>query len=453
MRALSQTLVGLVQKHILNRPVLRKILSNASWLVADRAMRMAVSLFVGMWVIRYLGPERYGIYSYALAFAALFSPFADLGLRQIVVRNLVAEAETANLTLGTTFLLKLVGGVIAFGLPVAIIVLLRPHDIITCWLVGILSARGIFRAFHVIGFFFQSRLQSKYTVAATGVAFLAANIGKITLILVRAPLIAFAWVMVAESAIAAAGLLMGYRITGRRFRHLGATFQCARDLLRDSWPLILSGLAIAVYMRIDVIMLREMRGNEDAGIYAAAVRISSIWYFIPMAIASSAFPSIVEAKSANQLLYIQRLQKLFNFGAGLSYAVAIPLTFLAGPVVRLLCGSGYSAAGPVLAIHIWAGLFSALGTIRALWLVSEGLMKFSFASTLAGMLANVLLNCCLIPSFGALGAAVATVASYSIVVLFSCFFYRRTHEVGFMILRSVVLASLIFDRRNDGRVE
>ena len=67
-------------------PGIRKYFSNTSWLLGERILRMGVSLFVGIYVIRYLGPEKYGLLSYTMSFVCLFSAFLDLGHREIIVR-------------------------------------------------------------------------------------------------------------------------------------------------------------------------------------------------------------------------------------------------------------------------------------------------------------------------------------------------------------------------------
>jgi hypothetical protein len=57
-------------------PGLRKILGNMSWLFVDRAVRMGMGLFVGVWIARYLGPAKFGSLNFAVAFVALFGTVA-----------------------------------------------------------------------------------------------------------------------------------------------------------------------------------------------------------------------------------------------------------------------------------------------------------------------------------------------------------------------------------------
>jgi len=419
------------------RQGLRSIISNTGWLFADKIIRMGAGLLVGVWVARYLGPDRFGLLSYAGAFAALFAAIATLGLDGIVVRNIVREPESRDTTLGTAFVLKLIGGSASFLLTLGAVFLVRPADPLTQWLVGLAAAGTLFQSLDVIDFWFQSQVLSRYTVYAKNAAFLLVAVAKVVLILVQAPLIAFAWAGCAEIALGAAGLVLAYRNTGRSLGEWRVDTTLARDLLRDSWPLILSGIVIMVYMRIDQVMLGQMAGDREVGVYSAAVRLAEVWYFIPMSIVSSVFPSIVEARSAGDGPFYRRLQKLYNLMAFLGYAVALPVTFLAGPVIRLLFGAAYDSAGPMLALLIWAGLFTNLGVARSTFLTAMNWTRVHFLTVSLGCVINVVLNLLLIPRYGGMGAVAASCAAYWFAAHGACFFYRPLQRTGWMLTRAL----------------
>ena len=109
-------------------------------------------------------------------------------------------------------------------------------------------------------------------------------------------------------------------------------------------------------MKIDQVMIQEMLGNEAVGQYAAATRLSEIWYFIPTVVVSSLFPAIVNARRQSEELYCDRLQKLFDLVAWIAIAIALPITFLSDMIVNMLYGEQYNQAASVLTIHIWAFL-------------------------------------------------------------------------------------------------
>ncbi len=401
------------RRRLIGRPLLQKVMANTSWLLIDKALRLAVGLLVGVWVARYLGPEQFGMLNYAYAFVALFSALANVGLDSVVVRDIIREPRERDLILGSAFCLKAVGGTVALVSTIAIIVLARPQDTVMLALVALSAVGFLLQAFDTVDLWFQSQLQSRYAVWARNAAFLTVAAAKVVLILVHAPLIAFAWAGVAEGLLAATGLVIAYRLAKHRLWNWRASGARMRLLLQESWPLALAGVVVSLYMRIDQVMLGEMLGNEAVGIYSAAVRLSELWYLVPSSIVASIAPAIVSAHDAGPRIYRQKLEQMFRILVLLSYAVTISIFFISRPMVVLIFGANYAAAGPVLAVHIWASLFVALGIASSQYLLLEGLNRISLQRTVLGAVANVLLNLAWIPRYGPIGAAWATLISYA----------------------------------------
>jgi O-antigen/teichoic acid export membrane protein len=205
-------------------------------------------------------------------------------------------------------------------------------------------------------------------------------------------------------------------------------------------------MVIAIYMKIDQVMIKEMMDNEAVGQYAAAVRISEAWYFIPMVISSSLFPAIISAKKQSEELYYKRLQHLYDFMVWTSVAIALPMTFLSNWVVRFLYGSQYDPAGNVLMIHIWAGLFVSLGVASGKWFLTENFQMLAFWRTFYGMIINVVLNFTLIPQYGIQGAAIATLISQAVAAYVSDLFNHKTKSVFFMKTKSLYLYNVVIKR-------
>ena len=427
-----------LRKKIEGRPYLQNVVSNTGWQFADNILRMGVGLVVGVWVARYLGPEQFGVFSYALAFVALFAAFSGLGLEDIVVRDIVRDPACKEETLGTAFVLKLVGGGVSFIAAMAAILLLRPADSLNHWLVGIIAAGTIFQACNIIEFWFHSQVQAKYVVFAREAAFILCSALKIFLILDKAPLIAFVWVGTFEIAVGGAGLVIAYRSRGDRLRDWRASLTRARSLLKDSWPLLFSGMVIMVYMRIDQVMLGEMAGSEELGIYSVAVRLVEVWIFIPMTISWSVFPAIVEARTTGDELYYERLQKLYNLMAFSAYAIAIPVTLLSDWLVGILFGEAYARAGLMLALLIWANVCASLEIARGSFIVSMNWTKIHFVTVFLGCILNIGLNFLFIPKYGGVGAAVASLISYWFVSHGSCFVFKPLFRTGTMLTRAML---------------
>lgn len=411
-------------KSLQNNQGFMKYFKNTSWLFGEKILRMIVGLFVGIWVARYLGPEQFGLFSYAQSFVGLFTAIATLGLDGIVVRELVKDGTKRDEILGTVFWLKLIGAfIVLFILAVAI--QFTSNDYYINILVFIIASSTIFQSFNVIDFYFQSKVLSKYVVYANVISLCISSVVKIILILNDAPLIAFAWIILFDSIVLAFGFIYFYlKNTSFRITNLIFCTRTAVSLLKDSWPLILSGIVISIYMKIDQVMIKEIMNSEAVGQYAAATRLSEAWYFIPVVIASSLFPAIISAKKQSKKLYYERLQKLYDFMVWIAIFIALPMTFLSDWIIYLLYGSKYNEAGTVLMIHIWAGVFVFLGVASSKWFLSENLQKYSFYRTLGGAIINIVLNYILIPIHGIYGAAIATLISQAI----ASYFFNLTNK-------------------------
>ena len=421
-------------------PGLRKIMGNMSWLIVDRIVRMGLGLFVGVWVARYLGPVQFGSYNFALAFVALFGTLTTLGLEGLVVREVLHNAQDTHEILGTTLALRAGGGLLAVVLSIATLLFIEPHDKRALLLVSILSVTLVFLPFDTIDSFFQSQVQSKITVWAKNSSFLLFAVVRVSLIYAKAPLWSFAVSYVGEIGLGAVGLVIGYRLSGGEMFAWQVSKKRAVQLLKQSWPVIFSGMAIMVYMRLDMVMLKMMKGDYAVGLYSAATRISEVWYFIPMAIVSSVSPAIMNVKD-NEDLFYGRLRKLFSLMTMTACIIGSIVALSSHAIVRILYSTSYSGAAPLLAVHVWASVFVFLGVAQAPFDYSKNLLKLGLYRTLAGAVLNVLMNLYLIPRYSAMGAAIATVVSYALSSVFANVFSTRTRHIFYMQMKSFIPGS------------
>jgi PST family polysaccharide transporter len=214
-------------------------------------VRLFGAVLVNAWMTRYLGPEQNGILSYALAFVGMFTPLAVLGMDAIVIRDIVREPLKKDEILGSAFGLRLLGAVSAFLFATIAISLLRPDDTLTRTLV-IISALGmIFQSFHVIDYWFQSQVRSKYTIYAKNAAFFSLSIIKIIAIISGSEIYVFVLLSSAELVVAAFSLVYVYRKNGNSVFQWNINYHRAQMLLLNSWPIIISDIAIFVQARID----------------------------------------------------------------------------------------------------------------------------------------------------------------------------------------------------------
>jgi len=425
-------------------PGLRQVLSNIGWLVFSKFIELGLSLVVGIWVTRYLGPTQFGMLTYAISFVGMFR-FASLqALKTIVVRDIARDPTTKNETLGTTFALQLIGGLVTLLAAVGIIYWLQPNEPLTHWLVGIIAAGTFFNAFNTIDFWFQSQVQSKYTVVAKNSAYVFMAAIRIGLIQLQAPLIAFAWARLAEIVLGSIGLIIAYQSRGNHIRAWRTNWKRAKELLQEGWMLVAAGIAIYIYVNIDKLMLGSMLPNKsELGFYAAAVKISGILDLFPMTLASSILPKLTELKERNHQDYLDKVQVYFDISTFIWLASAIPVSLLSHYIVQIIYGSDFEAAGTLLSVYVWSQFNSCFGVARSTVLTLEKKLKFNLILTTMGAIVNLSLNFLLIPNYGAMGATIATIITYLIVIILINFLIKELRFIGTLILRSFNLYAAI----------
>ena len=417
-------------KEIFNHQGVRRYGKSTSWFFGAKFFQLIVGLLVGVWVARYLGPKDYGLLSYAQVFVGLFSALATLGLDSIVVRELVKNEDKRDKLLGTAFWLRFIGSFLMIGL-IAIVIQFTSSDQYTNILVLIVSGATIFQAFNVIDFYFQAKVLGKYSALATIISLFISSIVRIILILQKAPLIAFAWMIVFDSVTLALGYLYFYlksAATTRQHFRFKFNKSTAISLLKNSWPLILSSIAVMIQARIDQVMIKEMLGNEEVGYYSAALKLIEVFGFIPVVINSSLFPALVNGKKISEDVYNMRFLNYYRLSFLLFLVTAIPIFLFSEKIVILLFGQEYWQSAALLPLMATRLFFTNSGVARSAYLTIENLFKFSMVTTIFGAVANLIFNYLLIPLYGSKGAIISAIFSFFITIFVIDFFYIKTRK-------------------------
>jgi PST family polysaccharide transporter len=400
-----------------------RILVNTSWILGEKVLRLFAGVLVGLWVARYLGPERFGILSFGIAWVALFGTLATLGLPQVVSRDLVSFPDQAREILATAGALRMVGGILAMAVSVASFGLVygfSDHRLVVVLCAAVATP---FHTADVVEYWFRSRVEWHYVFRARVASLAVSSLLRIAFILSGRDLVWFAAVIVVEAAVGSVLLLWQWRRHGAHTCSWGFSIARARRILGDSTPTLVSSVAITVYMKIDQIMISSLISDSQLGIYSVAVRISALWYVIPAALTQSVMPSIVAARAESPVEYRRRLVRLVAVSFWLSVFAALVMIWIGPLAIRWTLGDGYTAAGSVLTVHFWAGVFVAVGVAIQQWFIAENRLLIDMHRTIAGAVLNLALNSVMIPRFGIQGAAVATVLSQFVAAYFSAWWF------------------------------
>ncbi len=416
-----------------------RILWNSAWLLGDKAVRLALTVVVTAVMARFLGAARFGLFNVAQALVLVFTLVTTLGLESTVVRDIVRHPADRQRILASALLLRVAAAFLAMILCPVIMLMLRPGDRTALELTTVLALSLLPLSFEIVGYGYQADINAAPVVLIRNGVFAACAILRIAVIAAGLGMLTLAATFVLENALSALLLLVRSRRDKLHFTLGHVSPEQCRRLLAQSWPLMVSNAAIAVYLRIDQLMLAQMRGDRAAGIFSAAVRLTEAWYPVPVSLMASAAPVLTSLYLRSRPDYDGALLRVGRLLTGLSMAVAAFLAVGSPMIVRWVYGPAFSATAPVLTIHAWAGIFVSLGIVGTNWLMNTENTRFVMYQTLAGALANVVLNVLLIPGSGPIGAAIATVASYALSALLLNAFAKETRPVFRIQLRSMLL--------------
>ena len=436
---LAKILPNSIQKKLENNYEIQKIITNIIWVFGERGIQFLLAIFIGVLLARYLEPNQFGIYSFGVAFVSIFSIFSQLGLNGILTRDLVQNSDNNDEILGTAFILRLMGCLINLIVGLITIILLRPNDLEVQLFIFLLLISNLFDAFRVISCWFEAKVLSKYVFIGNSVSLLIYYGLNLIFVILKFPLIAFAISSIIQSVFNVIFLILSYENFHNKILNWQFNFTQAKNLLSQSWSLILSSFGAIIYLKIDQLMLSQMTTDTIVGIYSVAVRLSEVWYFIPIAIVSSFFPSLLKAKAQGIEIYHSKLQKIYDLLVYIALILAIPITFLGTPFIKLLYGDAYEEAGQILSIHIWASVFIFMRSLLSKWLIAENLFVFSFVTHTSGAVVNILLNLILIPQLGGIGAAIATLISYATASYFSLFLNSKTWDMAMIMTKALIV--------------
>ncbi len=409
---MRQTLTELWQALRVQLREWAQVVRNAGWLVGERVLRLVLGLVVSVAVARHLGPGGMGELGLALGWAALLAPLATLCLDDLVIRELVAQTERRGEVLGTALFLRLMTGVVC-TLVAPLAMWLLYHDVARAELVGIVTLTALWGAADVFTLWFHHKTAMKSVVRLRSLIFLVLALARLALVELEAPLIWFAALVALETGLCALVAWLLFVADTSRPRRLAVSRDLVAMFLRQGWPLMLSGIAVATYLRVDQVLLPLWAGDHEAGLYAVALRLSEAWYVIPTALVQSAMPRILARSNRSNADLVQEIVPVFRTLTAVAYAAALALSLLAPLLVRTLFGAAYEGAQAVLVVHVWAGVFVALGTARTVWDTGAAQTHLSLLSVAFGAVVNLGLNAALIPRYGAVGAATATLVAYA----------------------------------------
>ncbi|HWR28388.1 MAG TPA: flippase, partial [Negativicutes bacterium] len=366
---------------------MRQVGTNFVWLLSEKVFRILFGVLIGAWVARFLGPYEYGVLSYAMAFVGIIAPLSGLGLDSIVIRELILSPDSNAEILGTSFCLRAIGGIAIALLSLAGAMIFHGHDTTMVWLIGIFGFSVFLQVIDIPDLWFQSRTQSAFVVKSHLVGLVVSAAIKVGLIVFGvASVVFFALSGVAELIVSLGVVLCYYLGSGPSIHNWRFNSRHIRNWLNESWPFMLTGiLGFVMLNRVVQVLLKNVGSNFDAGIFAAALRVAEFWYYIPMYLMASAFPSVVEfckTDSRNLTYHLRPLLHILNLIS--LFSVAFFAVF-SDSIIQLLYGRQYEKAAEVLFWLIVCSLPVNYGFVLNVVLVVHRKTHIFFGALMMGL--------------------------------------------------------------------
>ena len=234
-----------------------KVVKNAGWIIGGKVANKLLAFVVGIFAARYLGPSNYGLINYAAAYATFFASLCTLGINSVIVKNFVDHPDQQGETIGTTLLLRAMSSLLSALAIIGIVSVVDRGERLTVVVVALYSIGLIFQVFDTLNYWFQARLQSKYSAIAELVSYAAMSVYKIILLALGKSVEWFAVASALDYIVLAAFLLIAYfKNGGTRFHY---SLKKAKELLQSSNSFIIAGLMVSIYACTDKLMLTNLQ--------------------------------------------------------------------------------------------------------------------------------------------------------------------------------------------------
>ena len=406
----------------------KRIVSNVTWSLGGKIVNMASALFVGILVARYLGPENYGIMNYVISYVAIFSVFATFGLDNIEIRELSRRGDKVNNILGTCFGLRIIFAIFAY-LGIVVSLLVYRTDIFTSTMILAYGLTLFTGTGNILRNYFTSIVKNKYIVKSEIYRTLIGAGFKILLLLLKAPLEYFIYAQIFDTLLVVSGYYLSYKSIVGSVRLWKFDKSIVGFMLKESFPLVLSGAAIIVYQRIDQVMIGNMLNKTEVGYFATAGKFVDLIVFLPTVLVQTVTPMLVRVKENRPEEYDAKKKIFVSITTWTAIIMALIVSLSAYWLIMYTYGSNYALAIPVLQIMAFKAVGMALSSSGGQIIIMERMQKWAFIRNVMGCVLCVVLNYLLIPQYGIIGSAAVTIVTVLFTGCFANIFIPCYHDV------------------------
>lgn len=420
------------------------IASNVVIQLAARVLTLSIGIVTTALTARTLNPTGYGVWNGVGSYVGLFGVITDLGFTVAAMQRMSAEPERESAWLGALAISRTILALVAMSLCAISVPLFLSDAHGEHAVAYILTTTGVTAGASALMSVFQSRLRAGLVLSFSILQSVAWLVCVVALYELKGDPVDFAIAAALVSFFIAAVQLQATR----RLAHIAwrAGMALWRTLLRLAIPLGISAAAITIYNQIDSVLLLQVSGPHEAGVYGAAYGFLAPLAFLPAAVMGSFFP-VLAATYGHDPDRARRLVQACTDTLGiLSLPVLAGSIALAGPIVHLLYGDAFARSAGLLPILMIAFVLSSFGSLAGFLSSVLGVQWRLALSSSVGAALNIGLNLAFIPAYGAYGSAWATVATEAVTMTFmlgQCLIVMRVRLRVWTLAKAFVLAEVM----------
>lgn len=413
------------------------------WLLGGKIVNMILSFFVSLATARYLGPDNFGSINYVAAYVSFFSSITSLGLSVIVIKEISMGKEDDNEVIWTGILMRFLTAVFSTIAVIALVSITDKSDSLMVKIAILESIAILASAFDTFMYWFQGKLLGKYTSIASVVAYIGMSLYRIYLLANNADILWFAFATSVDTLLLSLILMLCY-VRENGF-HPKVSVRLGKSLMKQSYHYMISGLIAILYSKIDQIMLKQMLDTYSVGLYTAALTIAGLWGMIPSAFIQSVSPILYKNAEESRGMFYKRLRQSYAGIWLLNICWSLGVSIFSYWVIYLLYGKAYLGARGALVIVVWYTGITSIGSLTQVYLATENKNKYVNYFALAGLVTDVVLNALLIPRMGILGAAIATLVTYTVIHIVMPLAIKDTRDAGRLIIQGMLFRDVLDD--------
>jgi len=385
---------------------------DATLQVIARAVNLGLGVLVTAMIARTLGTEGYGEWATLLAAVGLIGYLATFGLESVAIREAARDREAEHEWLGAIILARLYMIVPAAALTaLAVTLLSHGHEMLVAGLILVLLTP--FNGFNVVQLVFQLRVDNRVPMLVLTLRSVLWALFVLYVFLTQGTLVELAIGLAATTAIGALVLVLAARRAAPRA--LRPSRKQLSRLLKDGIPVGIAGIFVIVYARVDQLLVYQLRGGHQAGLYGSVYGILEQAQFVPISIITAIGPVLAASWPGNRDRLVHAAVASAEALAIISFGALAFATVAAEPLVRLVFGPGFSQAAPALPVLGAAMVFIGFNYISDNLIVVTGRQRVRIVISTVALIVNVAGNLILIPAVGFMGAAWMTFGTEVVV--------------------------------------